>query len=112
MIPENINREAVIKALVAIDDSGVPLRRYSTRYLLKHNDKLYAPKYVLSVANRFANGYELHPKQFTGGRETNRFLQALGFEIVRLHKGIQIRYDGLFCYFIAAAILVPTAALW
>jgi len=112
VIPENISREAVMKALAAIDERGVPPRRYSTRYLLKHHDKLYAPKYVLSIANIYANGYELRPEQFAGGRETNLFLQARGFEIVRLQKGLQITYDGLFCHLIAAAILVPTAALW
>jgi len=37
---------------------------------------------LISLANKFANGNELLPTEFSGGLETNNFLKKLGFEIV------------------------------
>ena len=59
MIPTNITREHVIKALEEIDASAIPPGRASTKFALVLNGKRYPPKYVLSLANRFANGKEL-----------------------------------------------------
>ena len=42
---------------------------------------MYPPKLVISIANRYANGSELDSTKFSGGKESNEFLKARGFEI-------------------------------
>ncbi|MGD0030628.1 DUF3427 domain-containing protein [Paenibacillus illinoisensis] len=81
-IPNNILMEHVIKAIDYINKHNVPDKRFSTKYVLVHNDKYYPPKYVLSIANTFANGIELEPYEFSGGGEANKFLKRLGFIII------------------------------
>lgn len=82
MIPKNITKQHILKAIEDIDRNGVPSGRDSTKFLLSLNGKSYPPKYVVSLANRFANGQELSPSVFNGGAETNGFLQLFGFEIL------------------------------
>ena len=82
MIPKNIRKEHVIKAIDKIRRVGFPKNRSSRKYSLKHNDRYYPPKYVISLANNYINDRMLEPSEFGGGRETNGFLQRLGFEIV------------------------------
>src|SRR3972149_9068013 len=84
MIPSNIEKEHVIKALREIDSNGIPDIRNSRRFVLFFNGRQYPPKYVLSLANKFANGEELNSSSFSGGRETNNFLKKLRFDIVRI----------------------------
>ncbi len=81
MIPSNITREHVKKALEEIDAGSIPPGRKSTKFVLIFNGKRYPPKYVLSLANKFVVGEELDPSNFGGGQETNKFLTRLGFEI-------------------------------
>lgn len=81
-IPKNINQENVIEAIRKIDREGVPERRESTRFSLAYEGKYYPPKYVISLANIFANGEEYPPSGFSGGGETNNFLRGQGFSIV------------------------------
>ena len=81
-IPKNINKDHIIKAIQKIDREGVPERRESTRFNLSYEGKYYPPKYVISIANIFANGEEYSSSLFSGGDETNRFLSRLGFTIV------------------------------
>jgi len=59
--------------------------RNSKKYLLDYNDKYCPPKYAVSLANVYANGRELEPSEFNGGKETNSFLRARGFTIVGMH---------------------------
>ena len=84
MIPKNIRKEHVIKAIEEIKRSGVPEGRRSRKFLLEFEGEFYPPKYVISLANKYANGVELDPSAFSGGRETNDFLRALGFRIVEV----------------------------
>lgn len=86
MIPENITREHIIKALEEIDKSEVPPQRDSEIYDLEHNNKKYPPKYVISMANKYANHNELNPSAFSGGDESNRFLRSLGFTIINKNE--------------------------
>ena len=81
MIPKNITKEAVKKAIQEIDENGVPRHRESTKYHLSYGGKFYPPKYVISVANRIQNGKELKAEEFGGGHESNMFLSSLGFDI-------------------------------
>ena len=82
MIPKNISLESVQDALDLIDHSGIPKDRHSVKYSLKHDGKLYPPKYVISIANKFENGEKWEPEHFSGGQETNQYLENLGFTIV------------------------------
>jgi predicted RNA-binding protein len=66
-----------------VDEKGIPYNRQSEMYFLLHNNFLYPPKYILSIANLYANNVELDPPPFSGGIETNNYLEALGFQLVR-----------------------------
>ncbi|MCM3790338.1 HNH endonuclease [Domibacillus indicus] len=81
-IPKNINQEHIIQAIQKISKEGVPEKRGSTRFSILYEGKHYPPKYVISIANIFANGEELSSSKFSGGEETNKFLSKLGFNIV------------------------------
>ena len=84
MIPKNISREHILKAIKTIDKSGTPRKRESRKFYMIHEGKLYSVKYVISLANKFANGKELEHTKFSGGKEANSFLRKLGFKVVRL----------------------------
>jgi hypothetical protein len=79
----------VLKAIEEIDKLGVPKGRISRRYVLEYRGRFYPPKYVVSLANKYANGYELDPSEFSGGMETNSFLRGLGFNIVEKRHEIE-----------------------
>ena len=81
MIPDNITREHLKQALKEIDEQGVSKKRKSSIYNLIYEDKMYPPKLVISIANKYVNGNELDSGQFNGGQESNDFLKARGFEI-------------------------------
>ncbi len=83
MIPSNITQEHILKAIEQVDKYGVPDDRVSHDYLLEVDGNKYPPKYIISVANRFANGKDLEPHAFSGGDEANNFLQSRGFEVTR-----------------------------
>lgn len=83
MIPDNITKEHIEQAIAYIEKNGVPPNRKSTGYILKYKGKEYPPKYVISIANKFASGKKLESEQFTGGKKTNNFLIQRGFEITR-----------------------------
>lgn len=82
MIPNNIDRQAVLEAIKYIDKHGIPKNRVSRNYNVKCNGRLYPPKYLISIANKLVNSKELEPFSFGGGAETNNFLRKLGFEVV------------------------------
>jgi hypothetical protein len=101
MIPKNIKKEHLEKAIEEIDKDGIRKGRYSSIYDLIHNGKSYPPKLVLSIANRYANGTELAANDFGGGKDTEAFklLESNGFTIKEkstiltideIKKGVQL----------------------
>jgi hypothetical protein len=84
MIPKNINRSHILKAIREIDRNGFPRSRKSRKFQLVYRGRNYPPKYVVSLANKHASGFELESSQFSGGQETNSSLRRLGFKIVEL----------------------------
>ncbi len=82
MIPKNITREDIIRAMKQVDEVGAPKNRMSRTYYAVYEGKFYPPKYIVSLANLLVNGEELTPQEFGGGLETNNFLKKLGFEII------------------------------
>lgn len=93
MIPHNIKREHVLYAFEKIYLDGLPAHRGSTKYALVHKGERYPPKYIISIANIFANDRELDPTTFSGGEETNQYLEKLGFNIIELDNQKIIRRD-------------------
>lgn len=85
MIPNNIKKEHIEKAIQEIDKKGIRKGLHSSTYDLKFNNKLYPPKLVISIANKFATGEELSYKIFNGGKDTPAFelLKKEGFEIIQ-----------------------------
>ena len=86
MLDKRVDRKNVLEALTYIDKNGVPKKRNSTKFALHQDNKMYPPKYVLSIATKIAIGKELEPKEFGGGDETNSFLLSLGFIIKEGNK--------------------------
>lgn len=82
MIPPNILREHVEKAIQEIDslEGDLPSRRESVNYDVMYKGKRYPPKYVISLANKYANGSELPSNEFDA-IDAKTFLPTLGFEI-------------------------------
>ena len=60
-IPNNIKREHILEAISEIDRDGMRDGREGQRYFLVENEKQYPLKYIVSIANRYANGIELDP---------------------------------------------------
>lgn len=83
MIPNNISKDHILKAIEYVKKNGVPNHRQSAWFFLKHDGENYPPKYVISIANKFANGEELSSLSFSGGNEANNFLQELEFEVTQ-----------------------------
>jgi len=77
-----VRRHHVLAALKCIDRDGVPATRRSTKFLLEHDGKQYPPKYALALAVEEATGKPFLPSEFTGGKQTNDALTAVGFVIV------------------------------
>ena len=79
----NLTTSHVLSALAEIERDGYPPKARSSTYDLIHSDRRYPPKYVLSLACRYANGEEFPRNFFHGGRESRSFglLQKLGFHI-------------------------------
>lgn len=81
VIPKNIIKDHLIKAIEKIDKEGIPSDGDSQYYDVLYNGKKYPPKVIVSYANIFANGYELNRNSFTGGIEKESFkrIQKNGF---------------------------------
>jgi len=84
MIPYNITKEHIEKAIEEIDREGVRKGRHSSTYDLIHDGKSYPPKLIISISNRFANGAELDSANFAGGKDTAAFqlLEKAGYKII------------------------------
>ncbi|WP_439395171.1 MrcB family domain-containing protein [Bradyrhizobium sp. PMVTL-01] len=82
--PEKITSDHVRKALVEIDEKGIPPDAQSTTYDLVEAGKRYPPKLVYSLAFKYCTGSELPRSEFSGGQESTAFrvLRRLGFSIV------------------------------
>lgn len=81
MIPKEITRYHILKAIKEVDAKGIPKGRNSKKFALEFNGNHYPPKYIISLANKYANGRELPSEDFNGGPESNDFLKNLQFKI-------------------------------
>jgi hypothetical protein len=77
--PEKITKQHVLKAIELID-SGKYEVSASTGYDVVINGKKYPPKELMRFAHEQATGEYLW--NLSGGQPTNKYLEAMGFEIV------------------------------
>jgi len=93
--PDNITRAHILKAIVKIEDEGVPAGAHSSTYDVAYKDGLYPPKLVVSYANLFANGKVLKRSGFHGGRNEPAFrlLKKSGFEIYEKEQKYMTELD-------------------
>jgi hypothetical protein len=75
----NITRKHVLDAIDKIESESINLEP-STKFDVIINGKAYPPKEVMRYANMLANGTKEWP--FSGGEQTNKFLENLNFEVV------------------------------
>ncbi|GAB4044119.1 AAA family ATPase [Spirosoma litoris] len=79
-----VRPEDIRKAIDEINRDGVRSGRQSSTYDLLVGGKRYPPKYVLSLAYKYATGNELDHSLFDGGENTPAFtfLRNCGYQIV------------------------------
>lgn len=82
---KGIERKHILEAIKEIDRDGIPTDARSTTYDLIHGAKRYPPKYVLSLAAKYATGAVYDRELFSGGEKSQAFalLRAKGFAIER-----------------------------
>lgn len=80
MIPSNISKEHILTAINEVKNSteGIPINRISVNYDLEYEGNKYPPKYIISLANKYANNEELVPGNFLT-TEARSFLKKLNF---------------------------------
>lgn len=80
-IPKNIFRKHIEKAINEINPDQIPSQRLEKRYKLIEKGKTLPPKYVISIANKFANGEELNFENFNAV-EAKNFLIKNKFHVI------------------------------
>jgi len=87
VIPNYLKRNHVLAAIAKIDRVGVSAGRFGLKYAVVHEGRHYPPKLLISLAHEAAKGVPYPSILFGGGRETNGFLQRLGFVVVEKDGG-------------------------
>jgi 5-methylcytosine-specific restriction protein B len=83
---EEIKKEHILAAIKEIEANPLLRKgRASSTYDLIYEENDYPPKLIISIANKYATGFELDPNTFEGGIGTPAFqlLEKEGFEIVK-----------------------------
>jgi len=93
-IPINITEEHILRAAIDIDIDGIPAERESKKFDVKIDGRRYPPKYLISLANKYANIDELDSLSFSGGAQANSFLSKLGFEVIpKMDVNLRFPYE-------------------
>jgi hypothetical protein len=74
-IPKNISKEHIEKAIEEIVPTKIPAQRLEQNHSLISNGKALPPKYVISIANKYANGTELNSEEFNAVEAKNYLLK-------------------------------------
>ena len=80
-IPEGITKQHVERAAAEIDRHDVPPSRRSDRFDVIVGSESYPPKYVISIAAKYAFRTELSSSCFHA-HQAVRYLRALGYKII------------------------------
>ncbi len=81
MIPEKLTHKHFNQAANQIDDKSVPNSRKSVHYDLLLNGNKYPPKYIISLAVKFATGTEYSSTKFNAVESKNYFIKR-GYTII------------------------------
>lgn len=93
-IPTNIDRNHILQAISEIDREGVRTGREGQRYFLIFNDLQYPLKYIISLANKYANGEELDPNpSIFNTYMAWDYLTEKQFKLIDLQEGVN-KYNG------------------
>ena len=87
VIPPYVSEAHIAEAVRRIELEGVPRRRRSRGHCLVTGGRHFPPKYTISLAHGVAKGKFLDPDQFSGGAESNRFLESRNFSVVECACG-------------------------
>ena len=86
MIPDGIEEKHLKLAIQEIIKDGIPVSRKSVHYDYLHGNKRYPPKYVISLAAKYAFGNELPPTDFNAVRARD-YLRARGHTVIDRRAG-------------------------
>lgn len=92
MIPHDLEPSHIKSAIEQIEQEGVPNARRSRRYKLLFNGKLYPPKYVISLASKFATG-KMHRFQDFNAIEAIGYFNSHKYTIVDMLMQAQIQNE-------------------
>ena len=81
MIPDNLKRRHILQAASQIDREGVPWQRRSIHYQVVVDGTCYPPKYIISLANSYANGIEHSSYDFNAVEAIN-FFRNRGYQVI------------------------------
>lgn len=81
MIPDGIEQSHLDMAVAEIRRNGIPPSRQSIHYDYVHSGKLYPPKYVISLAAKYAFGEELQSTEFNAVRARD-YLRSRGHTVI------------------------------
>lgn len=81
MIPKGLNDKHFKLAATEIDRLGVPTERNSVHYDLVIDGKRYPPKYIVSLATKFATGEE-YPASDFNAVEAKNYFRSKGYEVI------------------------------
>ncbi|WP_419176220.1 HNH endonuclease [Desulfosediminicola sp.] len=81
MIPHNLSDQHYMSAADQVDRRGVPKGRCSVHYDLLLEGKRYPPKYIISLAAKFASGDEYPSDNFNAVEAKNYFIRR-GYTII------------------------------
>lgn len=82
---KSVTRNHVLKAIDIFLEENPEYPEAKTTFLLYNGKKLPA-KHIRGMAYKVANGVEISKQDFTGGKETVRFFERLGFEVDYIEK--------------------------
>lgn len=81
MIPSGLKRIHYKKAAAEIDKVGVPRNRLAVHYDLLIGGKKYPPKYLISLAQKYATG-KPYPAYYFSAVEARDYFRRLGYTVL------------------------------
>lgn len=81
MIPVGITHAHLAKAVAEIERNGIPPRRQARHCYYIHEGKTYPPKYVISLAGKYAFGQEIPAKTFIT-TDAMTYLRNMGCKVI------------------------------
>ncbi len=85
-IPTHIFKNHIIQIIKQIDNGrSIETKRLARKVAIRHNQKDYPVKILISWANELVTGQEFPSKLFVT-QEACKYLKELGFEIVKINK--------------------------